>query len=315
MATTGKEMQDLAAPDKALVQVPLQALAFPFLALVLVVSWSSGFVGIRFSTDEAPVFTVLFWRSLVSGLGLLPLAFLWGPPISPRAVMEQALFAFMGMFVYLGGFAVAIGQRVPTGLVALMADLVPLAIAALSFPMLGQRLSARQWVGTAMGLAGVLVVSADTLRLGDAPIPAYVLPILGMISFALATVLQERRRGADLAIPQRLCLQCLWAAIFFAPCAFLSGGLAPPLTPHFALGIGWLVLIATYGAWLTYYLMLRIFPPARVASVIYLSPPVTMLWAWVMFGEPLTLAMALGLVVTLFGVWLVAAGPKAGAES
>ena len=94
--------------------------------------WSSGFVGIRFATEEAPVLAVLFWRSLVSGALLLPFALRLGPRISARAMAEQALFGFLGMFVYLAGFALAIGKGVPTGLVALIADMMPLAIAALS---------------------------------------------------------------------------------------------------------------------------------------------------------------------------------------
>lgn len=288
---------------------------FPFLAVVLVVSWSSGFVGIRYATAEAPVFMVLFWRSFVSGLLLLPFALAIGPRISLRAVAGQAGYAFLGMFLYLGGFALAIGLRVPTGLVALMADLVPLAIAALSLPVLGQRLSRTQWLGTAVGLAGVLIVSADTVGLGQAPLLAYLLPVIGMIAFALATVLQERCRARELAIHQRLCLQCLAAATFFAPCALLWGGVVPPATGSFAFGIGWLVLIATFGAWLTYYLCLRLYSPARVSATIYLSPPVTMIWAWAMFGEPLTPAMGVGLVVTLAGVWLVASVSRAGDAS
>lgn len=46
--------------------------------------------------------------------------------------------------------------------------------------------------------------------------------------------------------------------------------------------------------------------PARITSVIYLSPPVTMLWASAMFGEPLTLVMLAGLAVAFVGVWLAA---------
>ena len=46
-----------------------------------------------------------------------------------------------------------------------------------------------------------------------------------------------------------------------------------------------------------------------MSSVIYLSPPVTMLWARALFGDPLTMAMALGLVVTLFGVYLAVSVP------
>lgn len=279
---------------------------YPVLAVILVVCWSSGFVGIRFTTDSATVAQVLFWRSFVSGLGLLPLALLYGPAIPVSAVWQQGLYALLGMFFYLGGFAVAIGRGVPTGLVALMADLVPLGIAALAAPMLGQPLTHRQWIGTGISLVGVLAVSADALHLGNASVVAYLLPILGMLSFALSTVLQERRQGVELAIYQRLALQCLWAAAMFAPFAYLSGGLAPPMTGDFAFGILWLVLAATYGAWLIYYLCLRLFPPVMVSAAIYLSPPVTMLWAAALFGEPLSVMMGVGVVVTLVGVWLVA---------
>lgn len=285
-------------------------LLFVLLATILVLSWAAGFVGIRYATEGATVFQVLFWRSFVSGIGLVPVALMRGPKITLRAMAEQGLFALLGMVFYLGGFALAIGWRVPTGLVALMADLVPLAIAALSAPMLGQPLTGRQWVGTAIGMAGVLLVSADTLTVGTAPAFAYLLPILGMISFAFSILLQERRRAQELTIPQRLCLQCLAAAAMFAPCAAVTGGIMPPLTADIVFGIGWLVLLATYCSWTTYYLCLRLFPPAQVSAVIYLSPPVTMIWAWVMFDEPLTIAMAIGLIVTLAGVALVASAPK-----
>lgn len=284
---------------------------YPILAAALVVCWSSGFVGIRFTTDSATVAQVLFWRSFVSGLGLLPLALLFGPAISVRAICQQGLYALLGMFFYLGGFAVAIGQGVPTGLVALIADLVPLGIAALSAPMLQQPLTRRQCIGTAISLVGVLAVSADALHLGSASVLAYLAPIFGMLCFALATVLQERRQGVELAIHQRLALQCLWAAVMFAPFAIASGGLVPPLTGEFAFGILWLVLAATYGAWLIYYLCLRLFPPVMVSAAIYLSPPVTMLWAAALFGEPLTVMMGAGVVVTLVGVWMVASRAKA----
>lgn len=287
-------------------------LLFTALATALVICWSSGFVGVRFATDTASVAQVVFGRSLLSGLFLLPLALMRGPRISLGALAEQGVYAFLGMFLYLGGFAVAIGEEVPTGLVALMADLVPLGIAVLSAPLLGQPLSGRQCTGTFIALVGVLLVSADALALGDAPALAYALPILGMLAFALSTVVQERRAAIPLTIPQRLCLQCLWAAAMFAPFAVGTGGLFPPLTPDYAFGMLWLVVMATWGAWLIYYLFLRLYPPAMVSATVYLSPPVTMIWAWLLFAEPLTLAMTAGLAVTLGGVALVATGRKPG---
>lgn len=288
--------------------VPKARLLFPVLATVLVLAWSSGFVGIRFATAQAPVLTVLFWRSVVSGAVLLPLALMLGPRMTWRVVGEQALFGTLGMFVYLAGFALAIGKGVPTGLVALIADMMPLAIAALSLPVLGQALTARQWLGMALGLAGVVLVSADTLQFGAAPLYAYALPFAGMISFAYATLLQKKRRATPLPLIQSLSLQCLTATALFALCA--QGQVMPPMTASFAFGIGWLVLIATFGGYGTYYLCLRFYTPARVSSVLLLSPPVTMLWACAMFDEPLSHLMVLGLAITLAGVWLAAA-PRA----
>ncbi|MEI9411707.1 DMT family transporter [Mesorhizobium salmacidum] len=279
-------------------------LAWPLMAAALVVSWSSGFVGIRYASESADVMLVLFWRTLMSGLILLPFALMIGPRIGARALMRQMAFGVAMMFLYLGGFALAIGQRVPTGLVALISDLVPLAIAALSQPILGHRLTSRQWTGTALGALGVLIVSLNSLSFGTAPGWAYMVTIASMMVFALATVLQKRMGTIDMPIHQGLCIQCLTAAMLFAACAGWNGGLMPPLDGRFGFGIAWLVLFSTFFCYGVYYVSLRLHSAAQVSSVIYLSPPVTMLWAWLLFGEPLSAAMFLGLAVTLFGVWL-----------
>jgi drug/metabolite transporter (DMT)-like permease len=276
---------------------------FPLLAGLLVVSWSSGFVGIRLATEAASPFIVLLWRNLIAGLILLPFALLIGPRITGRALVQQMIFGFIGMFLYLASWALAIGWRVPTGLVALISDLVPLAIAALSQPLLGQALTARQWTGTMIGVAGVVLVSADSLSFGNAPLFAYLLPVAGMLLFAGMTVMQKRNGAINLPIHQSLAIQCMTAAPLYAVCAWPQG-LAPPLDWHFILGIGWLVAVATFVCYSVYYVMLRLYPPARVVAAVYLSPPVTMLWAWAMFGEPLTIMMGIGLAVTLLGVAL-----------
>ena len=136
-----------------------------------------------------------------------------------------------------------------------MTDLVPLAIAGLSMPKLGQALTGRQWFDTAIGMLGVGVVSADVLDVGDAPLFAHVLPVLGMVSFAFATVLQKRVRRTQVPIHQRLSLQCLAAVGLFAVCGVVESGIVPPLTA--ASAFGWLVLFATFGAWGVYCLCLR----------------------------------------------------------
>lgn len=279
-------------------------LLWPLLATLLIIGWSSGFVGIRYANQEASVMLLLFWRTLLSGLILLPFALAIGPKISMRALRDQAVFGIMAVFLYLGGFALAIEQKVPTGLVALIADLLPLAIVALSQPVLGERLTARQWLGTMIAVTGVLIVSFDSLSFGTAPVLAYGLTVGSMLIFAVASVLHRKRKTQLMPVHQSLCIHTLTGAVLFGLCALTQGSLAPPMTRNFAVGMIWLVLIATFLAYAVYYTSLRLFPVAKVGAAIYLSPPVTMLWAWMLFSEPLTVAMFAGLAVTLIGVWM-----------
>lgn len=281
---------------------------WPVMAALLVIGWSSGFVGIRYASEQASVAVLLFWRTLLSGGLLLPFALAFGPRMRLRAVLSQVGFGVMAVFIYLGGFALAIEQRVPTGLVALISDLVPLAIAVMAQPLLGERLTRRQWLGTAIAVTGVLIVSFDSLSLGTAPFWAYGLTIGSMMVFALASVLRRGRETLNMPVHQSLCIHTLTGAVLFGICAIAQGGIAPPMTREFAIGMAWLVLIATFAAYSVYYTMLRMFPVAKVSAAIYLSPPVTMFGAWMLFSEPLTPAMFLGLGVTLVGVWLTARG-------
>jgi drug/metabolite transporter (DMT)-like permease len=280
------------------------------LEAALVVCWSAGFIGIRFASDHAPIFLILLWRSLVSGLVLLPFALAIGPKLRWKDVLPQVLFGAMAMSAYLGAFALAIVQGVPTGLVALITDMLPLMVALLSWPVLGQALTGRQWTGSFIGLAGVLIASGWSVHMGDVPLWAYGLPVLGTLALAMATLLQKRSPTNFMPVHQRLCIQCLSAAAIFSVFAWHEGGVLPILEPGFIGGILWLVFVATLGAWSLYYLALRKSSPARVTSVLYLSPPVVMIWAWLMFGEPLSWAMACGLIVSLVGIIIVARSQK-----
>lgn len=281
------------------------SLLWPAMALLLIVGWSSGFVGIRYANEEAGIALLLFWRTLISGLILLPFAIVFGPRLPPKALLAQMGFGVMAVFLYLGGFALAIGQRVPTGLVALISDLLPLAIAAMSQPLLGERLTMQQWLGTGIALAGVLLVTFDSLSFGTAPLWAYGLTVASMLVFALASILHRRQPILHIPVYQSLCIHTLTSSVLFGACALISGqGLTPPLTREFVIGMAWLVLIATFATYSIYYTALRMFPAAKVSAAIYLSPPVTMIWAWALFSEPLTLFMVAGLAVTMLGVWM-----------
>jgi len=305
--------QGVGRPASALPADPTgrPGLPLPALEAALVFAWSSGFVGLRFAADHAPVFLSVFWRCVVVALALLPWAARELARMPPAALRRQAAIGLLAMAGYLAGVAQGIALGVPAGLAALMADLLPIGTALMAAVLARRPPDARVWLGLAAGLAGVVLVARGALAWGDAPPWAYGLPLLGMLSLAAATVWQKRAQAAPVGLAAGLCLQCAVSAPVFAGLVLAQGGsLMPVASAGFAMAVLWTAGLSTLGGYGLYWACLARGTPTRVASVLYLSPAVTLAWAWAMFGEPLSWAMLLGAAVSACGVWLVVRGER-----
>jgi len=283
-----------------------RALPLPLLEAALLLAWSSGFVGARFSLDYAPALLVVFWRCVVVTLVLFPFVAKSLSRTSPGVLLKNAGIGLLAMAGYLAGITQGIALGVPAGLAALVADLLPMGLALLTAGVLGQRLAWQVWVGLLIGLLGVSLVTQGALAWGDAPLWAYGLPLLGMLSLAVATLWQKHLAPSEsMELLPNLWLQCCVSGIAFAVIEGSQGSLAPLPTTGFALSVLWTAGLSTMGGYGLYWMCLRRTTATRVASVLYLSPPITMLWAWAMFGEPLSWQMVAGMAVSGMGIWLV----------
>lgn len=285
-----------------------RAIPLPLLEALLVMIWSSGFIGARFSIDYAPASLVVFWRCILVTLILLPFVTRQLRQTSPAVLLKNAGIGLLAMAGYLFGVTEGIALGVPAGLAALFADLLPVGMAVLAALVLRERLTRSVWAGLLIGLAGVMLATHDALALGSAPPWAYALPVLGMLSLAVATLWQKHAPDPKaLGLLPNLWLQCFASSFVFALVAALHGGLAPVPDSGFVMSVLW-TSVSTLGGYGLYWMCLRRATPTRVASVLYLSPPLTLLLAWVMFGEPLSWLMALGMAVSGIGIGLVIRG-------
>lgn len=283
-----------------------QKLPLPLLEAALILTWSSGFVGARFSMDYAPPLLVVFWRCVVVTLILFPFVARQLRQTSPAVLLKNAGIGLLAMAGYLAGVIQGIALGVPAGLAAVFANLLPMAVALLAAGVLGQRLAWQVWAGLGIGLVGVVVVTLGALAWGSAPLWAYGLPVLGTLSLAIATLWQKHLHASEsLDLLPNLWLQCCVSSFAFALIEGTQGSLAPIPGMGFALSVLWTVGLSTLGGYGLYWVCLRRATATRVASVLYLSPPVTMLWAWAMFNEPLSWQMMSGMAVSGVGIWMV----------
>jgi drug/metabolite transporter (DMT)-like permease len=278
---------------------------------VFVLLWSSGFIGAKLGLAYAEPLTYLALRML-GVLIILGIIVALTQPKWPDAIgfRRSVATGFMVHGLYLGGVFVAIGHGLPAGLAALIVSLQPLLTSTIAQRFLGERVGARQWAGLALGFVGVYLVLRDKTVAGDATAFAWVAVTIGLVGITIGTIYQKRFGGAIDWRPALL-IQYAAAAVLFGAGAFAFETRVVHWTPEFAFALSYLVVVLSLGAVWLYYFMIRHAAATRVVSLFYLTPPVTALMAFALFGEKLSSLALVGMAVCVIGVFLVNWRPAA----
>lgn len=269
---------------------------------LLVVLWSSGFVGATFAAPVAPATTTLLWRYVVAAPLMLTIVLALRRRYGPRYLRREAVLGMLGQAGYLYGVFRAVEAGLPAGTAALLASLQP-ALVAVVLSRFGQRGGRRRTVGLAVGFAGVaLAVGPDAVAGTGAEGALWALT--GMLSLSAAAVLGDLWPAPEEEhdVLDSLAVQGVVALAVFAAVAFASGQAAPPADPSFWLAVAWLVGLAFLGGYGMYLYVQRTRGPVAVSTWLYLTPAVSAAWAWAMFGEHLAVITVAGFAVSLTGV-------------
>lgn len=284
---------------------PVQHFAWIFPGL-FVVLWSTGFVGAKLGLPYAEPATLLVIRFLIVLAVLVPLC-LWVRAPWPRRAADWAHMAFAGALLqsgYLGGIFLSLARGMPAGVSSLITGLQPILAAVLGAALLGERTSARQWLGLLLGVAGVaLVVHEKTVLEGVGP-AATALSALALVSISLGAVWQKRFCAA-IDLRSGAAIQFSAAALVLAPYAWLFETREVTWSPTLVGVMLWMVFALSLGAVLLLLWLIRHGAATRVASLIYLVPPCTALFAWALFGESYSWTSAAGMGLAMLAVWLV----------
>jgi len=155
------------------------------LGLLFVLVWSAGYVAGKIALTHGAAFTLLVLRFAGAALifALLAIAARASWP-SLRQAGHSVVVGLLSLALQFGGiyFGVQLGAEV--GVAALLVGSMPLLTAALA-PLIGERVTARAWLGLALGLSGVVLVLADRIGFGGAGPGAYGLLLLGLVGISI----------------------------------------------------------------------------------------------------------------------------------
>jgi drug/metabolite transporter (DMT)-like permease len=279
----------------------------PFVPLLFVVLWSTGFIGARLGLPDCEPLTLLSLRyaAVLLLMGGVALATRAPWPSAPSEWLHIGVSGLLVHAVYLGGVFTAIRLGLPAGVTALVVGLQPVLTALGAGLFLRERVRVTQWAGLALGLAGVVLVVAHKVAGSGGPAAATLLvPAAIALAGITAGTLYQKRFCPRFDLRTGSFIQFLPCLVLTALAARSTETMVVHWTPSFIFALAWLVLVLSVGAVSLLNMLIRSGSAVNVASLFYLTPPVTALIAWAMFGETLTGLALVGMGLTVFGVWL-----------
>jgi drug/metabolite transporter (DMT)-like permease len=275
---------------------------------VFVLLWSTGFVGAKYGLPYAEPFTFLALRLAIAGvlLAVITRARQGGWPRSWTQTWHAGLAGVLLHAGYLGGVFFAIADGLPASVSAVVVSLQPLLTAALATRLLGEQLRPRQWLGLALGVAGVALVLAPGLAAsgGSFPPVAVFSCVVALVSGSAGT-LWQKQHGDQIPLLGGTAVQYAAAATVLGLLAVTTEDTSIDWTVQFVAALAWLVLALSLGAVLLLLALLRRGSAAGVSSLFYLVPPATAVESFLVFGERLPPLSVVGIAVTAVGVALV----------
>jgi len=277
---------------------------------VFVLIWSTGFIVARYGMPHAPPLTFLAVRFLLSVVcfAVWAVAMRASFPRDGRQWVHLAVTGILMHAGYLGGVWAAVKAGMGAGLTALLVGLQPV-LTAVWVSASGGEIKARQWLGLAFGLLGLVLVVWEKLGLGE--VNAFNLLLAGgaLLSITAGT-LYQKRFVAPCDVRSANLVQLAAAFVVTAPLALLEAEAMRWTLPggvnwELAGAMGWSVLVLTLGGSSLLYLLIQRGAATTVTSLLYLVPPATALMAWLLFAEPITVLTLAGMAFTALGVSLV----------
>jgi drug/metabolite transporter (DMT)-like permease len=262
------------------------------------VLWGIPYLLIKVAVTDVSVSVLVFARTAVGALVLVPLAARPGAVALVRAhwrpLLVFAVVEIIGPWALLSDAE----RLLDSSLTGLLVAAVPI-IAVLAWRVAGERerLGPLRWIGLVLGLAGVGLLAAPHLDHGSGLAVGEVL--LVAVGYAVGPIIAARKLTE---VPNLLmtatCLS-LAALVYLGP-AVLTRPVHLP-APAVLLAVGGLGLLCTAIAFVLFFELIGEVGPTRAVVFTYVNPAVAVTAGVLLLGEPLTVTVVASFALILLG--------------
>lgn len=265
-------------------------------------------MGTREAVKYVPAFQMVGIRQLIAG-SIFVLYFLYRRTRMPNPKEWRMIFLLAVINFIISQGLSTLGVKFTTaGLGAIIGAIFPLWLVLIITLRGRTKILPMTWVGMFVGFAGVCTVFYEHLSMlfDFTFLGGIVLGLIASLSWAYGTIL-TRDFALDYNPYFSIGWQMLIAGVVLTVVTTISGDTMPliDISAYAWAVILFLTIISSVFAFLAFLYALQKLPTSLVSVYAYINPIVAVITGALLIGEPLTLLIVLGSVITLAGVYIV----------
>ena len=274
---------------------------YPFIFILL---WSSAFITTKPIVDNSDPFAALAFRFFFVAIGFYLFSHYSNHSIliKQKNLIESVLSGVLFHGLYLGGVFYSISVGMPTGIAALIVTLQPILTNALSGPILGEKVTIKQWIGVLLGFIGAALVLG--LDIGhDIPLFGLIATIIALIAITTSTIWQKKLSN-NLPLSVSNFYQAIGGCLFHIAIIIFFAEPYIDFTQTFFIAMSHQIFLVSFGAFTILMYLIKNNSASKTVSIFFLIPATSAFMAWFFLGEDLTNLDLLGFTIASLGVYI-----------
>ena len=274
---------------------------FPFIFILL---WSSAFITTKPIIDNSDPFSALAFRFLIVACGFFIFSIFTKKKIliNKRNFLESFFSGVLFHGLYLGGVFFSISRGMPTAIAALIVTLQPILTNALSGPILGEKVTYKQWSGVILGFIGATLVLGIDIG-SEIPIIGLVATLIALSAITISTIWQKKLSN-NLPLSVSNTYQATGGFIFHLLIVIFFANPEIQFTKTFVIAMSHQIFLVSFGAFTILMFLIKHNSASKTVSIFFLIPPTSALMAWFFLGETFTVWDLVGFIITSIGVFI-----------
>ncbi len=274
---------------------------YPFIFILL---WSSAFITTKPIVDNSDPFSALAFRFFFVALGFYLFSIYSKQSIfvNQKNLIESLLSGVLFHGFYLGGVFYSISIGMPTGIAALIVTLQPILTNTLSGPILGEKVTVKQWIGVFLGFLGAVMVLGIDVG-SNIPMLGLVATIIALVSITASTIWQKKLSN-NLPLSVSNFYQAIGGCLFHIVVIIFFSQPYIDFTETFIIAMGHQIFLVSFGAFTILMFLIKNNSASKTVSIFFLIPTTSAFMAWLFLNENLSSLDLLGFLITTIGVYI-----------